>query len=73
VGIGYVHKVAVTKNRVVASKPSAASLPVVAAAAPQPEPASRNQGMLGRVEETMDWLADKAGGGPAPKAIRPER
>jgi hypothetical protein len=72
--VGYVHRAAVSKDRLMATKPpSAQSAPAVAVATPQPVPARRNPGVLGYVEETMNWLADTAGRGTPPKAIRPER
>jgi hypothetical protein len=73
---GYIHRVAVTDVRAVKAKPPAAPAPVFAVAAPQPAPARRGQGLrdyLDYVDQTMTWLADQAGGGSAPKMIRPER
>ena len=71
---GYVHRNAVSQTRmVVATKQQTASMPVVSVAAPPPGPARRNPGLLGYVDQTMTWLADKAGRGTAPTPIRPER
>jgi hypothetical protein len=74
----YVHRDAVTKYRVVKTKPPTATAPAaapVAAASPQPVPARRSQSLLGLVDETMNWLADVAGrsDGSGPKIIRTER
>jgi Bacterial SH3 domain len=69
---GYVHQDAVTKYRMAKAKPMAATAPV-AAASPQPAPAQRSQGLLGLVDEAMNWLADVAGRGSTPKIIRAER
>lgn len=72
--IGYVHRSAVTKHLIVAMKPPVAEpAPNVAVAGPQPMRANRSDGLLGTVEETMNWLADTAGRGSAPEAIRTER
>jgi hypothetical protein len=82
---GYVHRIAVTNDRLVektlpAAPAQAARAPLVAAAPPQPapreaEPTWRRQGqsLLGYVDKTMDWLVDTAGHGTAPTVIRTER
>jgi hypothetical protein len=71
---GYIHRTAVTKNRMVATKaPAAEPAPVATAARPQPVPASRSQGLLGTVEETMDWFVDTASRGKPPTINRSER
>ncbi|GAB2176090.1 hypothetical protein DLREEDagr8_16480 [Dongia sp. agr-C8] len=69
--LGYVHEAAVSKDRVEAQPQTAA--PTSVAAATQPAPTREDQGLLGYVDETMDWLADKASRGTAPKPVRPER
>jgi hypothetical protein len=74
--IGYVHRVAVTDIQAVKAKPPAAPAPAFAVATPQPVSARHSQGLRGYldyVDQTMTWLADQAGGGSAPKMIRPER
>jgi hypothetical protein len=70
---GYVHRTAVSQDRVVLTKPmDSEPAPVVAEAPAQPVSARRSQGLLGYVDDTMNWLADKAGHGSAPAAIRTE-
>ena len=70
---GYVRRDVVNKYRVAETKARAATAPV-AAASPQPVPA-RRKGLLGRVDEAMNWLVDVTGGsdGSAPKIIRAQR
>jgi len=71
---GYVHRDAVTKYRLVKEQPAAPTVPVaVADVFPQPVPAQGSRDLFGRVTEAMNWLADRAGPGPAPKVIRTER
>jgi uncharacterized protein YgiM (DUF1202 family) len=73
---GYIHRTAVTQVRTAkttTSAPTPASAPVTAAVAPQPAPPPRRQGLMGYVDETMDWLADTARRGSAPAAIHTER
>jgi hypothetical protein len=70
--IGYVHRIAVIEYRVVKAKPPA-SAPVVADAPPQPVSTRRSQGLLGYVDQTMNWLAHTASHGSAPSAVRTER
>jgi uncharacterized protein YgiM (DUF1202 family) len=69
---GYVHRTAVTRHRVVKTK-LPEPVPVVAAAPAQPVPARNSQGLLSYVDDTMSWLADAAGRGSPPTAIRTER
>jgi hypothetical protein len=76
--IGYIHRTAVSQSRAAQTKPPAAPAPVVAVvppppAPPQPERQRRSQSLLGYVDQTMDWLADRAGRGSAPKAVHTER
>ncbi|MDQ7249721.1 SH3 domain-containing protein [Dongia sedimenti] len=68
--VGYVHRTAVTRSRVVQSKPPS---PVVAVAARPPVTASRSQGLLGYVDQTMNWLTDAAARGSPAAAARTER
>jgi hypothetical protein len=71
--IGYVHRTAVTQYRVVKVKPPAAPAPVAAVSSPQPVSAGHRQGLLGYVDETMNWLTETAGRGSAPTIARTER
>ena len=71
--IGYIHRAAVTKDRI-----ETAELPTMAMPAPvtppaQPVPASRRPGLLGYVDETVDWFNDTAATGTTPTTTRPER
>lgn len=70
---GYIHQTAVTQHRVAKAKPPVAPAPAVAVASPPPVSARRSQGLLGYVDETMNWLADTAGRGSAPTIARTER
>jgi hypothetical protein len=72
--IGYVRRDAVTKYLLAKTTPPA-STAAVAAVTPEPvaEPARRSQGLLGFADEAMNWLADVAARGTAPKVIRSER
>ena len=70
---GYVHRSAVSKTRMVATKPTAAPMPIVAVAATPPAPSRRNDSLLGYVDQTMNWFVDTAGRGRAPTTVRPER
>jgi hypothetical protein len=72
-GIGYIHRIAVTEDRLAKPNPPAAPAPVVAVAPSQPVSAHRRQGLLGYVDKTMNWLADVAGQGSAPTFGRTER
>jgi hypothetical protein len=67
---GYVHRNVVSKTRMVEIEPTAASMPVIAVAATPPR---RNDGLLGYVDQTMNWFVDTAGRGKAPTTLRPER
>jgi hypothetical protein len=79
---GYVGRTAVSTNRIATSKPLAAA-PVAAAAPSQPNPAQpnpspprqarRGDGVLGYVQEAMNWFTDTAADGTAPTAKRTER
>jgi hypothetical protein len=71
---GYVHRDAVTKYQVVKLTPPVTTAPV-AAAYPQPVSVRRNQGLLGAVDEAMNWLTDAAGRpqGATTKSLRAER
>jgi SH3-like domain-containing protein len=76
---GYVHQAAVSQVRMARSQPrtTPASAPVATTAArpaaAQPEWQRRGQDLFGYLDRSMSWLADQAGGGPAPKVIRSER
>jgi hypothetical protein len=70
--IGYVHRTAVTRNRVVTLQPPTAPAVIVADAPLPPAAPRRNQGLLDYVDDTMTWLVDAAGGGSAPPTVRPE-
>jgi hypothetical protein len=74
---GYVNEAVVTEVRMAQAKPQPASTPVVAEASrpvsAQPEWKRRSQALFGYVDKSMSWLADQAGGGPAPKVVRSER
>jgi hypothetical protein len=71
--IGYVHRTAVTQYRMVKTEPLAEPAPVAVVSSPQPVSAGRRQGLLGYVDETMNWLADTASRGSAPTVARTER
>jgi hypothetical protein len=73
--IGYVHRTAVSQNRVKTIEPAAPATQeaVVADTPPQPVSGRRSQGLLDYVDETMNWLAGAAGGGSAPTIVRTER
>jgi hypothetical protein len=71
---GYVHRDAVTKYQVVKLTPPVTTAPV-AAAYPQPVSVRRSHGLLGAVDEAMNWLTDAAGRpqGATKKSLRAER
>jgi len=71
--IGYVHRTAVTQYRMVKTAPLAERVPVAVVSSPQPVSTGRRQGLLGYVDETMNWLADTASRGSAPTVARTER
>ncbi len=71
--IGYVHRAAVTPDRVAKAKPGAAPVPVVAAAPQRVVPTRRSPGFLGYVDQTVDWFVDTAAKGSPPTVVRPER
>jgi hypothetical protein len=75
--VGYVRQDAVTQARVVKMQPPPQPAPVAAAARPstqpQPEWQRQSQDLFRYVDKTMNWLADQAGGGTAPKIVRSER
>jgi len=69
---GYVYRTAVAQDRIAKAKPSAAPpAPIETAEVPQPA-TQRRDGMLGYVDDTMDWFVDTAGQGRAPTVVRPE-
>jgi len=69
---GYVYKTAVAENRIATAKPAAAkAAPVEMAEIPQPA-TRRRDGLLGYVDDTMDWFVDTAGQGRTPTVVRPE-
>jgi hypothetical protein len=76
---GYVNQAAVSQTRLIQAQaqPTLVSAPVTTAAAQpvsaQPEWKRRSQELFGYVDKSMSWLADQAGGGPAPKVVRSER
>jgi uncharacterized protein YgiM (DUF1202 family) len=69
---GYVHRNVVSKTRLATTQPAPAPMPVIAVAATQPESAKRSDGLLGYVDQTMNWFVDTAGRGKAPTTLRPE-
>jgi len=79
--IAYVNQAVVSQTRVVKAQPqqqaTTASAPVTTAASrpvkAQPEWKRQSQEFFGYVDKSMSWLADQAGGGPAPKVVRSER
>ena len=70
---GYVHRTAVTQYRMVKTAPLAEPAPIAVVSSPQPVSTGRRQGLLGYVDETMNWLADTASRGSAPTVARTER
>ena len=69
---GYVYRTAVTTSLIVKTKPPAAGpAPVEMAEVPQAA-TRRRDGVLGYVDDTMDWFVDTAGQGRAPTVVRPE-
>jgi hypothetical protein len=74
---GYIHQTAVSQTRVVQPAPQPAPTSSMTAASrpasAQPEWKRRSQELFGFVDKSMSWLADQAGGGPAPKVVRSER
>jgi len=75
--VAYVNQSAVTQTRPAKPQLATASTPVATNASrpvsAQPEWQRRSQEFFGYVDRSMNWLADQAGGGPAPKVVRSER
>jgi hypothetical protein len=71
--IGYIHRAAVTNERIETAELPTMAMPAAVTPPAQPAPASRRPGLLGYVDETVDWFNDTAATGTAPKTIRPER
>jgi hypothetical protein len=70
---GYVHRNVVSKTRIAAVQTASAPRSIVAVSDTPPERARRSDGLLGYVDQTMNWFVDTAGRGKTPTTLRPER
>jgi hypothetical protein len=73
--VGYVHRDAVTRDLVARATAPASMPPTTVAAASSPPSARRAQGVLGYVNDAMNWLTDMAyrPSRPQPRVSRSER